>query len=270
MADFVDLRVNGLKETIDYFQLLAKDQFPFAHSNACNSMAFLVRDAEMVEMKTVFDRPKEQTIRNVKVIKGNKANPGAKVRFDQIYDGDEYMVAEVDGGTRAMKKSEKAFGHYYVPGPGAKFDNYGNMDGGQINQILSFFRQNVASRDSKRKASAMRSGVQYFKLEQKTNGLRPGIYQRVSRGETSNRAQRYMIARQIIKQNRGGKKQIKELDQRTKALLMRGILPVLYFVNKPPTYKPLFKYFEVANRVIDENWQRVMGAAVDFALKTAK
>ena len=277
MRDFIDFKITGLKETLDYFELLAKDQFPFALSNACNRTAFLIKDAEQQEMKDVFDRPKEQTVRNVKVIKGRKENPGATVRVNQIYEGDEYMVPEVEGGERQMKKSEKQFGHYYIPAAGAKIDtDTGNMNAGQISQILAFFRQNGqgGTGSAKRKATVIRSGVQYFMLEQKTNGLRPGIYQRVPGGAASDRTAgrigRYMLARAIIKQNKGGKKQLKELDAKTKSLMYRGIIPVVYFVSSAPKYKPLFRYFEVANKVINENWSRVMGEAVDFAIKTAK
>ena len=92
MADPVSFRVTGLTETLDFFELLAKDQFPFAQSKAYNDLAFLVRDAEMQTMQEVFDRPKEQTIRNIRVFKGNKSRPGATIAFQQIYDGDEYMV----------------------------------------------------------------------------------------------------------------------------------------------------------------------------------
>ena len=283
MNNFIDFKVTGLKETLDYFQLLAKDRFPFALAQACNSIAFKIKDAEQEEMKAVFDRPKDQTVRNIKVIKGRKENPGAIVRFNQIYDGDEYMVAEVEGGPRTMKKSEKRFGHYYVPAAGATIDDNGNMSGGQINKILQFLQQypQTDAKHAKRSATAMRSGaasgVQYFKLEQKTNGLRPGIYQRVPGKAKSDRSSvridknmAYVFAKAIIKQNKGGKAQLKELDAKTKSLMYRGIVPVVYFVNNAPVYKPVFEYFRVANKVISENWKQVMGDAVNYAIKTAK
>ena len=270
MVDFVGVRVTGIKETFDYFEMLAKDQFPFALSKACNDTAFLIRDAEMDKMREVFDRPKEQTVRNIRVFKGNKSRPGATIAFAQIYDGDEYMVAEVEGGQRSMKRSEQAFGHYYVPGVGARLDQYGNIVPGQITQILSclqMMKENGYSANRRNKAH--RSGTQYFMLQQKTNGLVPGIYQRVDAGELAGRVGRYMAARALIKKNRV-KGQMKELDQKTRSLLMRGVIPVLIFVNRPPAYKARFPFFDVVNQVTNANWSQVMGDAVDFAIKTAR
>ena len=264
MADPITFRVSGLPETIAYFQLLANDQFPFAQSKACNDLAFLVRDAEMQTMRDVFDRPKEQTIRNIRVFKGNKTRPGATVAFQQIYEGDEYMVAQVEGGQRPMKRSEKAFGHYYVPGIGARLDQYGNMVPGQITQILSslqLMKENGYS--ANRRTKVAKSGVQYFMLQQKTHGLVPGIYTRVDKGMGQ------MVVAQALANKPRGTTRAAIKEKYSKAL-QRGVIPVIIFISKPPAYKKRFPFFEVANRVIEVNYQRVMGEAVDFALRTAR
>lgn len=273
MTDIIDFSIKGVQGTLDYFELLAKDRFPIAHSKACNDVAFMIRDEEMKTIQEVFDRPKPATVRNIRVVKGNKSRPGAVIYFDQIYEGDEYMAAQVDGGQRAMKPSEERyFNRYFVPGVGAQLDQYGNMKGSQITQILSrlaFFNQQgfQANQTKRSKATRAQVGEDYFILFKPTNGLPAGVFQRVDGAEKAGRMSRYMIARAIVKKNRQ-KGQLKELDQRTNAMLKRGVIPVMIFVNSPPSYKARFPFFEVANRVVDQNFGNVMSQAVDFLLMT--
>ena len=265
MADPVTFRISGLGETLDFFQMLAKDQFPFAQSVAYNNLGFMVRDAEMQTMRDVFDRPKEQTVRNIRVFKGNKQRPGATVAFQQIYSGDEYMVAEVEGGERPMKRSEKAFGHYFVPGAGAQLDQYGNMKGSQIQQILSSLSlmKEVGYKSNRTKGSSKGMPNQYFMLAQKTNGLAPGVYLRVDKSHGQ-----MMVARALANKPRGVKRG--EIKAKMAKALQRGVLPVMIFISRPPVYKKIFPFFEVANKTVDANYKQVMGEAVDYALRTAR
>lgn len=265
MAALVTVRVEGLKELFSYFQSLAKEQFPFALSKACNDLAFMVREAEMDTIKSVFDRPKPQTVRNIRVFKGNKSRPGATIAFAQTYDGDEYMVAQVAGGERPMKRSEKAFGRYYVPGVGAQLDDYGNMKGSQIQQILSSLtllkESGFKGNRTARSAKGMQN--QYFMLMQKTNGLAPGVYQRVVKGQGE-----ILIARAMANKPKGVKKS--EFKAKVAKDLRRGVIPVMIFVNRPPSYQKRFPFFEVANRVVEQNFKRVMNDAIDYAKRTAR
>ena len=260
MTDFVGIRVTGIKETLDYFKLLAEDKFPVALAKACNDTAFLIRDAEMQTMREVFKKPKEQTIRNIRVFKGNKSRPGATVAFSQIYDGEEYMVAEVEGGQRAMKRSEKAFGHFYVPGIGAQLDDYGNMKPSQIVQIMSYFRLMVENGYSaNRRNKIQKSGVQYFKLDVKTHNLAAGIYMRVDKSMGQ------MVVAKALSEKHKGKTRAQIKAEFRKAL-NRGVIPVIIFVSHAPDYKAIFPFFEVAARVTSDNWTQVMGDAVDQVL----
>lgn len=260
MGDFIDFRVTGLKETLDYFQLLAKDKFPFALSKACNDTAFLIRDSEMETMREVFNKPKEQTVRNIRVVKGNKSRPGATIAFAQIYDGDEYMVPEVEGGERTMKRSEKAFGHYYVPGIGAQLDSNGRMKPSQIVQIMSYFKlMGESGYSANRRVKVQKSGVQYFKLDQQTGKLAAGIYMRVDKGMGQ------MVVAKALSEKHKGKTRAQVKTEFRKAL-DRGIIPVIIFVNHAPVYAKRFPFFEVANKVISENWKQVMGDAVQTAI----
>jgi len=266
MSGFVDVRVEGVVETLDYFKLLANDQFPFAFSKACNDMAFMVRDAEQKKMVEVFDRPKPATIRNMRVWLGNKNRPGASIFFDQLFNGDEYMAVQVDGGERPMKRSEQILGRYWVPGAGAQLDQYGNMKGSQIVQILSrlnkFAEVGFQANQTKR-TKGMRAGqdAEYFMLTQKVNGLVPGVYMRVDKSHGQ-----MMVARALATRPKGVKKA--EIKAKMAKALKRGVIPVMIFVSRPPDYKKRFPFHEVAQQTIAANWEQVMGNAVDVALKT--
>jgi len=265
-TDFVGTTVTGLNETLNYFKLLAEDKFPAVQRNACNDLGFLIRDAEMEEMRTVFDRPKEQTIRNIRVLKAGNAKTGAfrtttVISFNQIYEGDEYMVPEVKGGERSMKRSEKAFGHYYVPGIGARLDQYGNIVPGQITQILSCLQlMKETGYTANRRDRAHKSGTDYFLLTKKTNGLVPGVYLRVDKSQGQ-----MLVARALANKPKGMKRH--EVKAQYAKALNRGVVPVIIFVSRPPEYKPRFRFFEVADRVTDQNYARLMGEWADRVLK---
>lgn len=270
MNNTISIRFDGVTETLDYFKLLANDKFPYAFSEACNTMGFKIRDAEMQTMREVFDRPKEQTIRNIKVFKGTTARPGVTIAFDQIYRGDEYMVAQVDGGPRKMKRSEKRLGHYYVPGAGAELDQYGNMKPSQIVKILSAlgrfsetgYMANRTDRSTKRLAGASKLD-NYFILAQKTNGLPAGVYQRVDKSHGQ-----MVVARALATRQKGVKRA--EVKAQLAKALKRGVIPVMIFVSRPPDYQQRFPFHDVAARTISQNWGTVMGDAVNLALRTSR
>lgn len=267
-SDGLYVRVTGLSETLDYFKLLANDQFPFALSKACNDTAFMIREAEMAKIQEVFDRPKPATVRNVRVFKGDKRRPGASVSFDQLYDGEEYMVAQVDGGKRAKKRSETILGRYWVPGAGAQLDQYGNMKGSQITQILSRlgkFQEVGFTMNERKKTREQRAGqgLDYFMITKKTNGLVPGIYQRVDKSQGQ-----MLVARALANKPRGVSRT--EIKAKMAKQLRRGVIPVMIFVKAAPKYTKRFPFFEVANKVINENFPRLMSEAVDYALRTAR
>src|SRR3546814_18055819 len=71
--------------------------------------------------------------------------------FVQDYAGkgtapEKYLAAEIYGGTRGAKRSERALqmtgamaaGLYAVPGSGAQRDAYGNMPDSEVRQVLSY------------------------------------------------------------------------------------------------------------------------------------
>src|SRR3546814_9848403 len=100
--------------------------------------------------------------------------------FVQDYAGkgtapEKYLAAEIYGGTRGAKRSERALqmtgamaaGLYAVPGSGAQRDAYGNMPASEVRQVLSYlgsaqltagYAGNMS--DRKRRSEEHTSGLQ--------------------------------------------------------------------------------------------------------------
>lgn len=153
------------------------------------------------EVSRVFDRPTQFTLNGTYISRASADNLVATVGFREeagkgIAAG-KYLQAQMYGGQRADKRSEKALqamgalaaGYQVTPGPSAQIDAYGNQSSGEIVRILSalhaFGEQGyVANRSA---ASAKRRGArlaQYFvvRVGDKSTRLGPGVYQRVGRG----------------------------------------------------------------------------------------
>src|SRR5439155_26080975 len=103
---------------------------------------------------------------------------------------------QIHGGSRDLKKFERALrsvgalpeSHFIVPGAAAKMDAYGNMDRGQIIQILAYFRSfpeagyraNTTAKGRARLArtTLSRQGFAYFVGAPAGGKLPLGIWQR--------------------------------------------------------------------------------------------
>lgn len=267
----ITLRVDGVDEVRRHL-MYAPKQIPFATAKGLNDIAFAVRRAEMESIKQSFDRPKPQTVRNVWVRKATKTNLSADIYFDQVYDKgfDEYIVPQVEGGGRKQKKSERLLGHYFVPAAGAQIDAYGNMKGSQITQILSQLRKfgevghrmNQTDR-SKAGRRGAKKDVEYFVVTEQRGGLKPGVYQRKQSGAGFGaKTKKSMAAGAFQKgQTRGGYSSV---------VRARGIVPVMLFVDRAPKYHKRFPFYEVAHRVSATEGPRLMAAAIEYALRTAR
>lgn len=112
--------------------------------NTINDTARLdAKPAVQEEMKRVFDKPTPYTLNSI-YTKLNTADMSVDIGLKE-WGGKgtpaaEYLKPQVFGGGRPMKRSEKYLGSYYVPGAGARLNQYGNMTGAAITQILSALR----------------------------------------------------------------------------------------------------------------------------------
>lgn len=265
----ITVRFDGLKECQEMLANAGR-QAPFATAVALNDLAFMIRTKEVETIAQVFNRPKPQTVRNIHVRKATKQNLSVTISFNQIFEGDEYMVTEIDGGPRKMKRSEKAFGRYFVPGAGAKMDKYGNMLGSQITQIMSQLQMfgevghlmNQTARSKGRSRGAKKS-TEYFLVKQKTGGLVPGVYQRVQSGAGFGaKTSRTLPAGSFQKGKSSGKY--------ASVIRGRGVIPVMIFVNRPPTYRKRFPFYDVGQQIVDAKATEVLTKAIDRAMSTAR
>jgi hypothetical protein len=188
----------------------------FAQVVALTRTAQDVRAAEVREIDDSFDRPTPYTRNAVFVRPATKAEPEALVGLKDDNRGGRapstYLRAQIEGGRRQLKSFEtsiRSLGvmdgtQFVVPGRAARLDAYGNIDRGQILQVLSQLRaftgaetasRNLIRRDgtrdngdrseTARRAAQLRrqafgrAGGQYFAVgPAPRGGLRPGIYQR--------------------------------------------------------------------------------------------
>lgn len=258
------IKLEGFKEAQEVLKNAGR-QAPYVTANALNDLAFMIRTKEIETMGRVFKNPRPETLRNIRVRKATKSNLTTTIMFNQIWDWDEYMVTQIEGGPRPMKRSEKAFGHYYVPGPGAILDQYGNVSGTQIQQIMSYLgrfkeRGFKMNRTVGRKAALGKGMKDYFIIESAGKGLKPGVYLRVDNSQGQ-----MLYAKALASKKRGTKKA--DVRSQMRGRLERGIVPVLLFVNKAPTYRARFPFYEVANKVVSEQGQSVFATRLEQAIK---
>ncbi len=231
--------VTGLEDVKGYFTALAKNQIPYASMLAINDVAFNVMRKQQELIKSVFPTAKPQTAKNIFVRKATKDLLSAVVHFDQIYNKgvDEYMEANISGGRRVMKPSERRLGTFYTPGKGAKLDKYGNMKGGQITQVLSRmgrfgdvagYNMNQTAASKKRRGS---KAAEFFMIQQKRGGLLPGVYQRLEG---------------------------------------RGVLPIMFFIKQAPQYKAVWPFYKAGQEVVDRTLRPAFEARIAQALRTAR
>lgn len=175
-------------------------QVQFATRVALTRTASKVKDAEVHEMRDVFRNPTPYTLSSVFVQPATANRLSATVLLKdeatKAIPAAKYLKAQIDGGQRGLKRFERALiaagvmpGDYRaVPGAAAKLDAYGNMNRGQIVQILAFFRAfpemgykaNMTDAGRARLARGSRSklGFAYF-VGHPGNRLPLGVYQRV-------------------------------------------------------------------------------------------
>lgn len=198
----------GLQQSVDKISDLPK-QLRFATAVALTRTAKLVAEAEVQEMRDVFDRPTPFTLRSIFVKGARPDAPVAEVGIKNDSGGQRPAVNwlrwQVQGGLRtqtayerllvgagAMRSDDRA-----VPGKGARLDAFGNISRGQLIQILSQLRIDSSSgstrkltqfdfndnkRDRRLKQNKIRrafgkAGGQFIAFPNGNRSLLPGIYQ---------------------------------------------------------------------------------------------
>ena len=248
----ITVSVDGAAE-VQRMLLRAGDQLPFAAALALTRTIEQVKIEERREMRTVFRNPTPYTLNSLYIKPATKSRLEARcwVKDDsgKGTPATKYLLPQVYGGARNVKRFESlmrsrgylAANEYVVPAEGAQLDAFGNINRGQLQKILAQLqasfdplqRETLTSR--KRKARRRMRGGRYFVGGQPGRGkhLDRGVWERLSTGFGS------------------------------------GVRPILLFVRQP-RYVPRFKFFEVAQRVVNDQLPYQAKRAVDFALRTAR
>ena len=231
----------------------AGKQLPFALALALTRTVEQVKLEERQEMRRVFRNPIPYTLNSLYIKPATKSRLEARcwVKNDagKGTPATKYLLPEVYGGARNVKRFEalmRARGYmsaneYVVPAEGAQLDAFGNINRGQLQKILSQLQasfdplQRETATSRKRKARRRTRGGRYF------IGGAPGRGQHLARG----------------------------VWERLTTGFGSGVRPVLLFVRQP-RYVPRFKFFEVAQRVVNDQLPYQAQLAVEHALKTAR
>lgn len=222
-------------------------QIPYAVALTLSKVAWKAKDAIKNEMRIVFDRPTPFTLNSVYAtnnlkegkfkIQGPKAEVGLKDFFKQTY-----LTAQVYGGHRFAKASEGVLfrsgrltkGEYIVPSRLMSKDSYGNIAKGQMNKILSgikaFGEMGFDANATMSRRSRAKGNAKRFALIKPRCGNRP-----------------------LGIYEREGKS-----------------LKPLFFITKEPNYKRRLKFYDIVNRVREQNIQREFSIAFDKAMRTAR
>ncbi|MCV2365544.1 hypothetical protein LNV23_19010 [Paucibacter sp. DJ1R-11] len=235
----------------------SEKQARFALSVALNQTAKAVIVDQRKEMQDVFDRPTPWTLNSLRqygVAKRDKLETEVdwRANFGKGIQPDQYMMAQVTGGARRMKRYEVALrsvgalpdDHYTVPGEGAKLDAYGNISAGQIIQILSYFK---AFPEMGYKSNATEKTKARLARDNKRTGARGFVY---------------FVGRPGDRGQLG-------LYKRTQLGFGSSITPILIFV-KSANYEARFDIEYVAAKTLARELQPAFDTAFAAAMATAK
>lgn len=211
----ISVKMDGLDALQAKMRGLADKKIKVAAVAALNDAAYVGAKETKKTMAQVFDRPTPWVLGGVRYVKARKDKLESSIDFDQWGNKTNVTVgkvlaAEISGGPRKYKRHEIALqragilptGMFIVPGEAADFDQYGNMKGAQIVQILSWFsalqevgnRSNMtaATREKRRNGTKKAQGFEFFYVApgarrsyQSANGkqgshkMQPGIYKRL-------------------------------------------------------------------------------------------
>lgn len=226
------IHARDLDDALAALQKLGAGLAPRALADALNHSANQARQALRAEMESVFDRPTPWTLNSIRVLQAKpSASPEAAVWVQDVSGGknpfsaEDYLLPQVDGGERFTRRSEKYLresgilpaGRFVVPGEGARLDAYGNIQRGQMMQILSGLKAMKLSGSDNAATDSKRS-------------LRKG----------------HATAFFVLKR---GKTPIGIAERRGKNLSM-----VLAFVRQPQ-YRERFKFHDVVRRTAENDAQ---------------
>jgi hypothetical protein len=251
---------NNFKQVSDAIKS-ARGQVPFAIARALTKTGQQVKVAEKAEIESNFDRPNAYTRNAVFLSPATKQRLVAEVWLKDGKRPEHYLLPNIRGGARPLKRFEERLvrAGYMQPtertviGAGAQVDQYGNISRGQIVRILSQLKTAAVSGDTSdatnsRRSRASRSKEAYFV----SRG--PGAWR--GTGSWKNGLKSQHLPRGIW-------------VRRSFGAWGTAIKPVLLFVSRT-NYSARYKFFEIANQVVERNFARNFDESWALALRTAR
>ena len=221
-------------------------QTPFVVAKALTKTAKIAQKSIRDAMPRVFDRPTNYTLNGTYLKPATKTDLVALIKLKDQGRGltaNKWLYAQVAGGARNLKKSEKSLqikgylksGEQIVPGAAAPIDGNGNIKGGQMRKILNAIQNNgsVQAESKAGKKRAKNRKAEYFVGSPAGGRLPRGVYQRI--GKSSNST----------------------------------IKPVLLFA-KTGRYSKRLPFHDIVNKVVQRNFQQQLQVAIYYALQTAR
>jgi len=239
----------------------AQRQVPFALARALTKTGQDVRDAQRKEIVRVFDRPTPYTRNSVYLKPATKQKLQAEVWLKDGNRPSHYLLPQIEGGDRPLKRFEARLvraGYMQpteraVPAAGARLDQYGNISRGQIVQILSQLKTAAVVGDYSDATNSKRSRA---KREREAYFVSRGPGSWTGRGAWKNGLKSQHLPRGIW-------------VRRSFGALGTAVKPVMLFVSRVH-YRPRYRFFELADRVVQQNFGRHWDESWDLALRTAR
>lgn len=233
-----------------------KRRLPFATSLAVNRIAELVWQTNRTAAQNVFDRPRKQTINAIKYRRSDYRKEPIEARVfvqDFVPKGtapEKYLQHQAAGGPRADKPSELGLmsagilpqGMQTVPGKGVRLNQYGNIPGTLMQQVLSRVR-------GLRESGYQGNETDTSRAKRKRKGGSREFF--VQNGRTPQGKRRARLAAGIYERVKGGVKSI------------------LRFVAKPQ-YRPRYDIFGISSKVFNRRYPDIFKAALEEAMKPKK
>lgn len=175
------------------------DKSALAAAKALTFTGESVRTKDRDAMSEVFDKPTPYTLRSLYLQGATPQRLEAKVWFKSQRYGSHYLLPQVEGGQRRLKRFEKHLadagmlpqGMYVMPGSRMPLDQYGNIKTGTLVKILAALKAlpqrghmaNRAAQNAARASKAKRpkAMVDYF-VGRPNNASPAGVWERI--GET--------------------------------------------------------------------------------------
>ena len=251
-------------------------QLPFALSLGCNDIATGMQKHIITEMPNYIDRPTRYTLNALKTTRGNKQKPSASVWFkDPPKRSSHYLEPIVDGGSRHKKGSELALGNRWLaPGKAAAslglIDGFGNFKRSALQQLLSYFGKAQASAGYTANSTAA-GKAKMAKIKRTLNGktvTKSQLMKDPTRGYKTIGGKVYFMSMGRGAGSRGQQHLAAGIWQKSG---VHGVVvkPVLMEIKKP-TYRKSFDFYGIGQKWADQNANKIMQAAVNYAIKTAR